>query len=101
MSIIQQTPQCPRTITTHISGQTVAIVRSQRHLDIVVHIEPFRMVLHGLGDERSSGHERERAIKIVKLEATLDSIPSIVGSRPSWQQILGPNPLPLRIIQQR
>jgi hypothetical protein len=35
-----------------VVAQALAVVSGQRHLDLVVHVEPFRMVVHRFGLEK-------------------------------------------------
>ena len=41
-------------------------MRGERHLDGAVHIAPFGVVIHSLGQQRHPRHEAERGIEICK-----------------------------------
>ena len=67
--------------------KATAVVRRQRHLDAVVHVEPLRVVVHLLGQERGPGHERPRLRKVNKLKRFLYRIaialnlPTLINQR--------------------
>src|SRR5690242_16112867 len=55
-------------------GQSARIVGRERHRHGLVDIEPFRMVVELLGDERSPCHEPERLVEIAKPEGPGDGV---------------------------
>src|SRR5262249_32335722 len=64
------------------------IVGGKRHLDLVIDVEPFRMVIELLRDQRRARHEAERFVEIFEREffdagvATFDFAPAVkLGER--------------------
>src|ERR1700733_684931 len=55
-------------------GQTAGIVRGQGHLDGLVDVEPFRMVIHLFGDERGPRHKAEGGIEVGEYEFLGDGV---------------------------
>src|ERR1700676_5181628 len=55
-------------------GQAAGIMGRQRHLDGLVDIEPFRMMVELFGDERGARHEAESLIEIGKDEFLGDGV---------------------------
>src|SRR5262249_43243134 len=55
-------------------GQAAGIMRRERYRDGLVDIEPFRMMVELLGDERCPGHEPERLVEVAKHEGLGDGV---------------------------
>src|SRR5438876_12194712 len=55
-------------------GDTPGVMGGQRHFDLVVDVEPFRMVVEFFGNERGTGHESKRLVEILEGEFFLDGI---------------------------
>ena len=56
---------------------TAGIVGGKGHLDPVVHVEPFRMVVELLGHECRAGHEPEGFIEVLEREFLSDGIAAL------------------------
>src|ERR1700756_2193483 len=55
-------------------GHAAGIMGRQRHLDVLVDVEPFGVMVELLGDERDPCHEAERGVEIGKHELLADGI---------------------------
>src|SRR6187402_2312857 len=47
-------------------GHAARVMRRERHLDGLVDVEPFGMMIHLFGDERGPRHEAERRVEILE-----------------------------------
>lgn len=52
----------------YLLGHTPGIVRGQRYVDLIVHVEPLRMVIGRLCVEGDASHERPRFAKVLELQ---------------------------------
>src|SRR5262245_45831160 len=55
-------------------GQATGIMSRERHRDGLIDIEPFRMVVELLGDQRGPRHESERLIEVAEYQGLGDGI---------------------------
>src|SRR5215475_13476586 len=55
-------------------GQAAGIMGGERYRDGLVDIEPFRMMVELLGDQRRPGHESERLVEVAEHEGLGDGI---------------------------
>ena len=58
-------------------GQTLAVMRAQRHLHAVVDVEPLGMVVHLVRLECHASHEPERLVEVLELERLLDGVSTV------------------------
>src|SRR4051794_2578016 len=59
----------------HIAfGKASRIMARKRHLDLVVDIEPFRMIVEFFGNKRDARHEAEGFVEILEGEFLLDRL---------------------------
>lgn len=63
-------------------AQSVHVVAGEQYSNFVVDVEPFRVVIHLIGDQRDSGHESKRLIEILELELFHDRIASALVQFP-------------------
>ena len=62
-------------------------MRGEGHLDLVVDIEPFRMVVHLLGLQRRAGHEGEGGLEVSELVGLLNCIAFTVQGFPALERL--------------
>ena len=55
-------------------GHAAGVVGGQRHLDVLVDIEPLGMVIHLFGDQRRPGHEAEGLVEVLEHELPGDGV---------------------------
>src|SRR5690349_39254 len=57
-------------------GHAAGVVGGQRHFDVLIDIEPLRMVIHLFSDQGRPGHEAEGLVEILEHELPGDSVPA-------------------------
>src|SRR5450432_508964 len=65
-------------------GHAAGVVGGKRHLDLLVDIEPFRMVIELLGHQRGPRHEPEGLVEIPEYELLGDGI-AVLDLAPAHQ----------------
>ena len=58
-------------------GDAAGIMRRERHLDLVVDVEPFRMMVELLRNECGTGHEAERRVEVLEGECPADGVAAL------------------------
>ena len=66
-----------------VHAQSLTIVRGERHLDPVVHVEPLRVVVHLVGLDGHPRHESEGLVEVLKGEGLRDGVPAAVDRPPA------------------
>ena len=60
-----------------LSVSAAGIMRGKRHLDSLVDVEPFRVVIHFFGHQRRARHEAEGLVEILEDEFARDRIAAV------------------------
>ncbi len=55
-------------------GQAATVVRAQKHVHLVVDIEPFRMMVHLLRNKSNSAHKSPGLVEVLEEKLLLDGI---------------------------
>lgn len=63
-------------------AESVHVVAGEQYPHFVVAVEPFRMVVHLIGDQSDSGHESERLVEVLELELLHDRVASAIVQFP-------------------
>src|SRR5262245_7751974 len=58
-------------------GDAAGIMGRERHLDLVVDVEPFRVMIELLCEKRGASHEAERRVEIFEGESPADGVATL------------------------